>query len=243
MTYMHFNFTIKTLTYTGPLVGPECYNFFTKINFDNSDFDGQIPIDLIIEPHRRECPKPTLVGTKEAIYYRVLNYFVIAVCAVSLILCLRALYRAQMLRIRAEKFFKKRFNWDLDSSERLNFLNGWWGKTIEFLSRITYWKRFIAFRYIVICINDVLIIIGSIIKELIESRNVYGDLWDYCSLCLGIGVLLVWAGMLRYLSFFKTYNALILTVKKALPSALRFLLCAGIVYFGEKNHSLIFFNI
>ena len=50
-----------------------------------------------------------------------------------------------------------------------------------------------------ICINDILIITGSLIKELIETRNTYTDLWDYCSIFLGTGTMLVWTGMLRYL--------------------------------------------
>lgn len=91
---------------------------------------------------------------------------------------------------------------------------------------------FPSFRYITICINDVLIMFGCIMKELIESRHVFGDLWDFCSIFLGTGNLLVWTGMLRYLGFFKTYNVLILTMKGALPNVLRFLLCAALIYFG-----------
>ena len=36
-----------------------------------------------------------------------------------------------------------------------------------------------------ICTNDLLIIIGSIIKQLIESKSIVGDMWDVCSLMLG----------------------------------------------------------
>ena len=50
-----------------------------------------------------------------------------------------------------------------------------------------------------ICVNDILIIIGSILKELIELRQTSGDLWNFCSVFLGTGSLLVWIGMLRYL--------------------------------------------
>ena len=40
-------------------------------------------------------------------------------------------------------------------------------------------------RYVMICTNDLLIIIGSIIKQLIESKSIVGDMWDVCSLMLG----------------------------------------------------------
>ena len=64
-----------------------------------------------------------------------------------------------------------------------------------------------------ICINDLLLITGSVITEMLETKRTTGDLWDFCSIFLGTGNLLVWIGMLRYLGFFATYNALILTLK------------------------------
>ena len=33
-----------------------------------------------------------------------------------------------------------------------------------------------------ICTNDCLIVLGSIIKQLIESKSVIGDMWDICRL-------------------------------------------------------------
>ncbi|TRY63631.1 hypothetical protein TCAL_07292 [Tigriopus californicus] len=211
--WMRVNFSLATLTYSqlGPLLGPECFAFHTDITFDNSDFDGQIPVALDIRPFREQCPHPIEITTNKAIVIQILNYVVISLCVVSLILCMRALWRAQRLRADSEKFFLSRFGWVLTSSEKLEFLNVW---------------------YIVICFNDVFIIVGSAIKETIETRSTYGDLWDYGSLFLGIGVLLVWIGMLRYLGFFKTYNVLILTLKGALPNVLRFLLCASLIYMG-----------
>lgn len=49
---------------------------------------------------------------------------------------------------------------------------------------------------------------------------------------LGTGNLLVWFGVLRYLGFFKTYNVVILTLKKAAPKVARFLICAILIYAG-----------
>ena len=53
-------------------------------------------------------------------------------------------------------------------------------------------------RYVMICVNDILIVIGSILKELIELQETSGDLWNFCSVFLGTGSILVWIGMLRY---------------------------------------------
>ena len=37
---------------------------------------------------------------------------------------------------------------------------------------------------------------------------------------------------IRYLGFFKKYNVLILTMKGAMPSVIRFVVCAGMIYMG-----------
>ena len=155
--------------------------------------------------------EPRILTNGISVGIQFLNYFVITLCLMSLILCLRAIVRAQFLKYRAKRFFKERFGWDMTTKEKLLFLNGW---------------------YIVICVNDILIIIGSVIKEMIESRNTYGDLWDFCALFLGLGNLLVWLGMLRYLGFFENYNILILTLKGAMPNIMRFIVCTSLIYMG-----------
>ena len=76
------------------------------------------------------------------------------------------------------------------------------------------------------CINDVLIIVGSTIVLMIDTKKLTvaadkkstADLWDFCCVFLGTGDLLVWIGMLRYIGFFRSYNALILTLKGSLPN-------------------------
>ncbi len=53
-------------------------------------------------------------------------------------------------------------------------------------------------RYLLICGNDVLLILGSMLKQTIETRSQEEDgLWDVCSLLLGTANLLVWFGLLR----------------------------------------------
>jgi len=136
---------------------------------------------------------------------------VILLCLSSLLLCLRALLRAQLLKHEAGMFLGRNYSWTFTVSERMEFLNLW---------------------YVMICTNDCLIIMGSIIKQLIETRSIVGDMWDICSLMLGTGNLLVWFGILRYLGFFKTYNVLILTMKGAAPNMFRFLICAFFLYVG-----------
>lgn len=212
----HLKFALKTvnLKAAGPMTPPDCYQFDIKIDFDNRDFDGQMLLSLDAEPKKLQCKGDTRYITDNRIESAVrtlLNLLVILICTVSLVLCSRAIYRAQMLKFEIMAFFKKTYDKTLSLEGRLEFLNFW---------------------YIMIIINDLLIIIGSAIKQQIEQKHFGNDHWSICSIFLGTGNLLVWFGVLRYLGFFKTYNVVILTLKKAAPKVSRFLICAILIYAG-----------
>ena len=81
---------------------------------------------------------------------------------------------------------------------------------------LVHYIQVYLFRYILIIINDVLIITGCALKESIEGRRTLEDLWDACALCLGTGNLLVWIGMLRYLGFFKVHIFYILFLEPSM---------------------------
>lgn len=65
---------------------------------------------------------------------------------------------------------------------------------------------FINLWYVMIVINDVLIILGTISKVTIEFRDFDSDLFTLTGIMLGTGALLVYIGLLRYLGFFGGYN-------------------------------------
>lgn len=210
------DFAIKTvnLKASGPISAPDCYRFDIQILFDNSDHDGQMILSLDTEPTRLFCEGDVQFKTNfkiDAALRSTLNVFVIIICLLSFGLCSRAIFRAQQLRIKTDEFFVKAFGHELSRSGKWEFINMW---------------------YIMICFNDILLILGSAIKEEIERKHFTADEWNTCSLLLGVGNLLVWFGVLRYLGFFKTYNVVILTLKKALPHIWRFLLCALLIYAG-----------
>lgn len=209
-------FSIKTvnLKASGPISAPDCYQFDIEITFDNSDHDGQMILSLEAEPTRLFCEGDVQFKTNyriDAALRSTLNVFVIIICMISFGLCGRAVFRAQQLRIKTEEFFIKCYGNELSREGKWDFINMW---------------------YIMICFNDILLILGSAIKEEIERKHFTADEWNTCSLLLGVGNLLVWFGVLRYLGFFKTYNVVILTLKKALPHIWRFLLCALLIYAG-----------
>lgn len=210
------NFSIKTVNFksAGRITPPNCYQFDIMIIFDNEDHDGQMLLSLEAEPIRLMCKGNVEYLSEDNLdmFLRsLLNYLVIIICIMSFVLCTRAVWRAYRLKNITDHFFRTNYGRPLNASDRLEFLNMW---------------------YIMIIVNDVLIIIGSSIKEQIERKDFTSDQWNICSVFLGTGNMLVWFGVLRYLGFFKTYNVVILTLKKAAPQLARFLLCAVLIYAG-----------
>lgn len=209
-------FSIKTVNFkaAGPIAPPDCYRFDIEILFDNSDHDGQMLLSLDAEPIRLHCRGDIEYITDTVIdsaLRSILNVFVILICVSSLSLCTRALYRARLLQRQTDTFFRVTYGYPLSQDDKMQFVNFW---------------------YIMIVMNDVLLILGSILKEQIERKNFSVDQWNICSVLLGVGNMLVWFGVLRYFSFFKTYNVVILTLKQSAPKILRFLLCALMIYAG-----------
>nr|NVI71454.1 transient receptor potential cation channel, mucolipin ortholog [Cucujiformia] len=210
------DFSLKTVNFksAGRISPPNCYQFDITILFDNEDHDGQMVLSLDAEPVRLNCKGDVeyVTGNEiNSLLRSLLNYLVIFICFLSFGLCGRAIWRAQQLKDITESFFKSNFNKLLSSGDKRKFFNLW---------------------YVMIIVNDVLIIIGSAIQEQIEKEEFTSDQWNVCSVFLGLGNLLVWFGVLRYLGFFKTYNVVILTLEKAAPQVARFLLCAILIYSG-----------
>lgn len=209
-------FSVKTVNFkaAGPIAPPDCYQFDIEILFDNRDHDGQMLLSLDAQPVRLHCNGNVEYVTDSEIdsaLLTMLNLFVILICVTSFALCTRAIYRAQLLRKQTDDFFRVTYGHPLSWDDQWEFVNFW---------------------YIMIIFNDILLIFGSVIKEQIERKNFAADQWNICSVLLGVGNLLVWFGVLRYFSFFKTYNVVILTLKRAAPKISRFLLCALLIYAG-----------
>ncbi|XP_064625752.1 mucolipin-3-like isoform X2 [Lineus longissimus] len=193
---------------------PDCFEFNILILYDNSGHSGQCPVTLksVVDPLK--CSKESNVIHASENYLKqigttVLDVLVIFISASSFILCFRSLIRAEQLKKLTVKYFFHRENRRLNFYETSEFLNLW---------------------HVLILINDTLTVIGSSLKIQIESKN--SQNYDVCSLLLGTGNLLVWIGVLRYLSFFDHYNILILTMKKSLPDITRFIICAAVLYLG-----------
>ncbi|KAM8791917.1 mucolipin-3 [Rhynchonycteris naso] len=190
---------------------PDCYDFTLTITFDNKAHSGRIKISLDNDISIRECKDWHVSGSvqRNTHYMMIFDAFVILTCVTSLILCFRSVIKGIQLQQEFVSFFLLHYKKEVSVSDRMEFVNGW---------------------YIMLIISDLLTIIGSILKMEIQAKSLTS--YDVCSILLGTSTLLVWLGVIRYLSFFQKYNLLILTLQAALPNVMRFCCCAAMIYFG-----------
>uniref|UniRef100_A0A0N5BCV1 PKD_channel domain-containing protein n=1 Tax=Strongyloides papillosus TaxID=174720 RepID=A0A0N5BCV1_STREA len=194
---------------------PECYLIKVTISFDNTRHTGQVFIDLnSVISYEQICNGRVLkapVISWDSIIVFVIDIIVLLFCFFSFILCLRALIKAHLLKETTMAFFEQNVGKKMPITDQMEFVNMW---------------------YLMIVVNDILIIFGTICKVTIEFRDFDNDLFTFTSIFLGSGALLVYVGLLRYLGFFNQYNVLVLTLKRSIPNILRFLVCAIILYGG-----------
>uniref|UniRef100_A0A8C1SNN4 Mucolipin 1a n=1 Tax=Cyprinus carpio TaxID=7962 RepID=A0A8C1SNN4_CYPCA len=195
---------------------PDCYTFFITILLDNKAHSGKVKISLDNQASIKECKDPSVSGPADS-YARVwFDGVVLMVCTCSLLLCGRSIIKGIILQNVSHcikqihiNYFKTSLKRDVCWGDRMEFINGW---------------------YILLIISDVLTITGSFIKISIELKKFSS--YDECGILLGTSTLLVWVGVIRYLTFFKKYNILIVTLQAAFPNVIRFCCCVAVIYLG-----------
>ncbi|XP_077415351.1 mucolipin-1b [Vanacampus margaritifer] len=188
---------------------PNCYTFAITILMDNRAHSGKIKISLQNQASIKECKDPNVSGHAENYAREFFDVLVALVCLLSLLLCGRSILRGVLLQHEYAQFFQTRLDRGVSWGDRMEFINGW---------------------YILLIVSDMFTIIGSFIKIGIESKNLSS--YDSCAILLGTSTLLVWVGVIRYLSFFQKYNILIVTLRAAFPNVIRFCCCAAAIYLG-----------
>uniref|UniRef100_A0A8C4IIK8 Mucolipin TRP cation channel 1a n=1 Tax=Dicentrarchus labrax TaxID=13489 RepID=A0A8C4IIK8_DICLA len=188
---------------------PDCYTFHITIVLDNKAHSGKVKIRLENQATIKECKDPSVSGHAENYTRVAFDVAVALVCMLSLLLCGRSILRGIMLQQEFVQFFRETLDRKVCWADRLEFINGW---------------------YILLIVSDIFTITGSIIKIGIESKNMSS--YDTCGILLGTSTLLVWVGVIRYLTFFQKYNILIVTLRAAFPNVIRFCCCVAVIYLG-----------
>ncbi|KFD60672.1 hypothetical protein M514_05378 [Trichuris suis] len=217
--FVELMFSLKTIhvrrTTSSDL--PDCFRLDPVIRFDSAMHTGQVLVELSVKAEYVNCRgEMNSPGTGRA--YRILlttlDVLILPTCVVSLLLCARALLSAYYLKLDTRRYLKEKLGQNLSKNDELAFLNGW---------------------YILILVNDVCILLGTLLKLDLEfkvPRCIVFDssLLTATGMLLGVGTFLVWMGILRYFGFFSQYNLIILTLKRSIPNVMRFMLCAAILY-------------
>ncbi|TNN83715.1 Mucolipin-1 [Liparis tanakae] len=176
---------------------------------DNKAHSGKVKIRLENQATIKECKDPSVSGHADNYARVAFDVAVALVCTLSLLLCGRSILRGISLQREYVQFFRDTLGRKVCCADRMEFINGW---------------------YILLIISDIFTITGSIIKIGIESKNMSS--YDVCGILLGTSTLLVWVGVIRYLTFFQKYNILIVTLRAAFPNVIRFCCCVAVIYLG-----------
>ncbi|XP_056135716.1 mucolipin-1a [Lampris incognitus] len=188
---------------------PDCYTFYIMIVMDNKAHSGKVKISLENQASIKECRDPSVSGQVESYKRLAFDVTVVLVCMLSLVLCGRSILRGFVLQHEFVQFFKDSLDRTVCWADRLEFINGW---------------------FILLIVSDILTITGSFIKIGIEAKTLSS--YDLCGILLGTSTLLVWVGVIRYLTFFQKYNILIVTLRAAFPNVIRFCCCVAVIYLG-----------
>ncbi|CAL8315836.1 unnamed protein product [Arctogadus glacialis] len=188
---------------------PDCYTFYITILLDNKAHSGRVKVSLQNRASITECRDPNVSGHADSYAREVFDVLVAVVCLLSLVLCGRSILRGVFLQHEYVGFVQRRTGRRASWGDRMEFINGW---------------------YLLLIVSDLFTITGSFIKIAIESKSISS--YDVCGILLGTSTLLVWVGVIRYLSFFQKYNILIVTLQAAFPNVIRFCCCAAAIYLG-----------
>uniref|UniRef100_A0A8C7V1A8 Mucolipin TRP cation channel 1b n=1 Tax=Oncorhynchus mykiss TaxID=8022 RepID=A0A8C7V1A8_ONCMY len=234
---------------------PDCYTFAIMVVLDNKAHSGRVKISLLNHASIKKCKDPNVWGHAENYAREAFDVLVAVVCLLSLLLCGRSILRGVILQHEYVQFFRHRLNHSVCWADRMEFINGWFILLIiSDLLTITGSFIKIGIESKVIQNNALLLVSylsrpapvpppleldGANNNNIIINTNHLNDsvlqnmsLYDVCGILLGTSTLLVWVGVLRYLSFFQKYNILIVTLRAAFPNVIRFCLCVAAIYLG-----------
>lgn len=185
-----------------------CFDVDIEITLDNQHRDGQIIINLSSLPRRAKCDGLlTEIGEDIAVRL-ILNSTVMLFCILSSMLCIRSLWKAHKL-VKYSQTTLRSHGKNLELSDQMEFLDPWLA---------------------LIILNDLMIAAATIEISFYDQRLLETDNYTICSLLIGLGNLFTWSGLLRYLSYFKKYNILIVTLRKSFPQVMRFMMCTLLIY-------------
>ena len=175
----------------------------------------------------------------------VVDGLVIFISVVSIFLCARSLLYSVYLCKTVFTFFIKKFSWRLKAKHLVPLFNLWFvglivsnglvlvGSIMKLVISYTVSLCIALSPYITGVYSSCLTTLALCTRTHTHTHTQNPDsiaLVDITSIILGLAVFGQWCGLLRFLSYFDKYNMLLITLRLALPSVMRFIICAGILY-------------
>lgn len=210
------NFQLHSVRLDTTIAGnqkPDCFKHDGEIIFDNTDRNGQLLTDLVVTVSEFPCSGSFPSAESKRQRDMSLAVTVIVLNFLSLFFCIGAIRRATCLLLETKEFFRTELKKELECGDQVRFIKHWDILTI---------------------INDVLTVIGTALRLVVEqnSNSNLSSSYDAATTLLGVGCLFVWLGILRYFAYFPKFYILFLTLNKAVHSILRYMVCCSIIYAG-----------
>ncbi|XP_053212499.1 mucolipin-3-like [Panonychus citri] len=206
--------TIFFHSLTSYYYSPACYKVKVIITYDNCAHSGQIKVSLDTYCFRQQCygnlassSSPAIINT-----YSLVTWTVFIISSISLYLCCRSLKMAWVLWSKVSKVAKDYYQVQLTIDED---------------------RKFFDTGLLIILINDLIFFLVSFIKltNIVDLNEDIG-LANRYSLLYGLGILLTWCNLLRYLNLFERFNVVTRTIAKAGRDIFKFTLVALIIFTG-----------
>eukprot|EP00794_Sanderia_malayensis_P007716 gene7716-8555_t len=189
----------------------ENFTFNITLSLDNAKNDGRLPVSLTMSQTLTKSQQLQYKNDAKLVSgsLQAFDITVILVCMISCCLCVRSVFRSIRLAKKAKIYFEKYRSERLTRMDLYQLINKW---------------------FILIVISDCLSIVGSFYKLFIDEKDM--NYYNLCSIVFGLAVLFVWVGLLRFLTYLKAYNILMITLRVAAPNLLRFISCVIFIFLG-----------
>ncbi|KAL5506145.1 hypothetical protein EMCRGX_G007724 [Ephydatia muelleri] len=211
---LKMSFAVSTVYLEGN--SPDCILFNIKIIITNDFHRGNMPVRLAVDTDISLCNSDTAVAEPDTGFYvnagiTALDCLVLLSSSLSTLVCVRSLIRTFYFQKKLRCFFKQKYNYGLKWKDSLPLFNMW---------------------FVGVLISSALAIIGSLMKVILSYQPNLStiNLSDLTSIVVGLATFGQILGCLRFLSYLESYNILLITMRVALPSVLRFVVCAGVLY-------------
>ncbi|TKR89818.1 hypothetical protein L596_013861 [Steinernema carpocapsae] len=188
----------------------KCHQVQTFVYFDNSKRNDMVDVSLSIKLSPILCSLELISEMEAGLQPNdwlniILDVILIACCLFSMALAIKSLmYGVKLMQI-TDKYIHSRNSCHLSFIDKLRFFHVW---------------------YVVVILNDILVIAGTCIKLNLANTDFNNALYTCTSMFLGCAVFVVAIDLLRYLTFL---NVLI-SMTKFMTNVLQLILCAGILY-------------